>query len=288
MRRWVLIGALLLAAPIIASLPLLSVTAPRDTSQEVLLRITADGVLELWQGPDEHSQARLPFEVPGFVLGDEAGSGRSVALLRARLRELTDAAERLDTDVSRLTLRIESAPRTPTRFVTWAIIVGAEPDIVISNYRLSTRGRLESTALTLPSDRRPQIELTTVEMAILVDMDLVEEGRSLRLTISSVDDIELQDEERLPWGSEGPRTIESMVAADGTPLGLAGVVHELERLRALVQDQPEVIVRIASPEPDVVVPARAMIDLMAAVNSVADVDLQLEGRLLPPAVPTGR
>ncbi len=286
MRRWLLIGALLVAAPIIASLPLLSVTAPRDTSQEILLRILADGAVELWQGPDEHTRAQLPFPADGFDLEDESRSARTVELLRTRLREL--AAPRSDTGQSSLALRIEAAPRIPVRFVIWAIIVGAEPGTLIGDYQLSTRGRQEVTVLTLPDDRRRGIELRPIEMAILFDVGGVDEAGMLGLTISTTEDIDVVEEQRDPWRDESARTITSLVDADGTPLGIGGVTTELARLRALVPEQPEVIVELSGPDPAVVLAARTMIDLMAAINGVEGLRLQMVGRLLPRSGAAGR
>ena len=290
-RTIAVLGLLVLAGLAVASLPLNPTAPGRDTSEELLVRIAQDGTVELWQGPDEHTQVRLPFPAPGFDLEDEARSGRTIEALRTRLRERTEAAERANMGLSRLTMRIEAAPRTPMRFVTWIIIVGAEPGIMIGDYALSTRGRRESTTFTLPRDARPQIELDAIPMAMLIDVALVREGQMLQLTISSVDDIEVagevEGEGPLPWGTEGAQAVESMLDVEGTPQGLAAVVRELERRRAQAPGQPEVTVRINSPAPDLVLPARATIDLMGAINSVGDLSLELEGRLLPPIVPTG-
>jgi hypothetical protein len=277
-KRWLLIGGLLIAAPLVASLPLLSVTPSRDTDGEILVRLAGDGRVELWHGEGGAPQSRLSLDDGRFARGDGPGNLATLAALRDHFRRLTEAGERTPSGVSVLRMRIETSPLTPVTVLLWLVQAGVRPESKVASYEFSTRGRLETVRLEVPHDSHPgaRIEAVTLRLRLRLAQDA--EAEHVTVAFDPIEDEFVGEEFVSRWpNAPAGDPVQLVVDPRGTPRAFAAIEERLAATRRLAPGhQAEMPVEVEVLDPWAM-RARTLVDLMRVIQRVEGLVVEVRG-----------
>ncbi len=286
MSRWLVVILVTVAAGIVGSLPLRRPLAARDTSEEILVRLAADGRVTVWVGPDSHHMREVVPTSARFGDGDAETTQATIAAMQPVLDELAGRSERDEYGVSRARMRIEAAPRARWQWLLWLLQLGVVPTTDISQYALSTRGAEETLELQLPRDGQLESPPLLHDLYVRFARPPAGGRDALRLRLEVLDRSGIvcfvsSGASPNPKTVAGPLTV--ALDAHGTPDGLEPLVAATRLVRARDPREGDLWLLVA-PWFDRTtrgVTARTLLDIFGALQQVEGLRVEFGQASLP-------
>lgn len=283
MSRWAVVIVVLLAAGIVGSLPLRAPSAARDTSEEILVRLAADGGVTVWVGPDSHNLREVALNSSRLGEGRAETSQATLEAMQPVLEELVETIGRDENGQTRAHMRIETAPLARTTWLMWLVQVGVDPRTQIARYDLSTRGNAESLTWVLPSDNALDPPPLYPDLSVRIVLPAGTPPETLALHVQRHVGLPARRgpfgprNENLAQRRPAPMILECGLDQEGTPGPLQPLVAEVRRLRSLERERDVLWLLIAYPRGEAggELPARTLIDLFGALQQVEGVRVKL-------------